>query len=116
MGEAVLILDDGELDDVAQVLSQENIPFVRLRGALIPSEIAPPLNLLVTTPRHAKAVRTWLTAQCRDRPATESHRHRRRLWSHASHVETNGIRPSRTSPHKSRDLASTGPARTVSDP
>ena len=57
MGEAVLILDDGELDDVAQVLSQENIPFVRLRGALIPSEIAPPLNLLVTTPRHAKTVR-----------------------------------------------------------
>ena len=57
MGEAVLILDDGELEDVAQILSQENIPFARLRGAQIPSEIAPPLNLLVTTPRHAKAVR-----------------------------------------------------------
>lgn len=57
MGDAVLILDDGELEDVAEVLRQENIPFVRLRGALIPPEIAPPLNLLVTTPRHAKAVR-----------------------------------------------------------
>ncbi len=57
MTQPVLILDDGELEDVADVLVKAGVPFERLRGGQIQSGVSPPLDLLVTTPRRARAVR-----------------------------------------------------------
>lgn len=57
MTQPVLLLDDGELEDVADVLVKAGVPFERLRGGQIQSRIPPPLDLLVTTPRRAGAVR-----------------------------------------------------------
>lgn len=54
---AVLLLDDGELESVAELLDRSQLPYCRLRGAEISHEIAPPLNLLVSTPRHAGKAR-----------------------------------------------------------
>ncbi len=53
----VLLLDDGELSPVAQLLDQSRLRYRRLRGADIGEEIAPPLSLLISTPRHAGKVR-----------------------------------------------------------
>ena len=58
MADAILILDDGELADVARAFSNSEITFTRLRGAQISQGLAPPTHLLITTPRHAKAVRS----------------------------------------------------------
>ena len=38
----ILLLDDGELDDVAQLLDSLDLPYTRLRGGEILSDIAPP--------------------------------------------------------------------------
>lgn len=53
----ILLLDDGELNNVAQLLEELGLSFSRLRGAETPERIAPPNLLLITTPRHAQAVR-----------------------------------------------------------
>lgn len=54
---AVLLLDDGELSSVAELLDQSQCSYRRLRGAEITDRIAPPSNLLISTPRHANKVR-----------------------------------------------------------
>lgn len=54
---AVMLLDDGELSTVAQLLDRSQISYHRPRGAAIGDEIGPPLNLLISTPRHAGKVR-----------------------------------------------------------
>lgn len=54
---SVLLLDDGELNDVARLLDRSSVPYTRFRGSEIASDIAPPMHLLVTTPRHASKVR-----------------------------------------------------------
>jgi hypothetical protein len=54
---AMLLLDDGELDSVAELLDRSQAVDQRLRGAEIPDQIAPPSNLLISTPRHAGKVR-----------------------------------------------------------
>lgn len=54
----ILLLDDGELNTVAQLLEVLGLRFERRRGADTPAaRIAPPNLLLITTPRHAQAVR-----------------------------------------------------------
>jgi hypothetical protein len=53
----VLLIDDGELDEVVRVLESENIDFVRLRGGTIPAKVAPPRELLIVTPRRLERVR-----------------------------------------------------------
>jgi predicted RNA-binding protein with TRAM domain len=53
----VLLIDDGELDDLVGLLNELGVDFTRLRGGEIGEKIAPPWNLLVTTPRRASAVR-----------------------------------------------------------
>lgn len=53
----ILLVDDGELDEVAAVLESQGQPFTRLRGGGIPAEIAPPRDLLIITPRHVERVR-----------------------------------------------------------
>jgi len=53
----VLILDDGELDDLAALLEDLGTDYRRLRGGEIEDGIEPPVSLLVATPRRASAVR-----------------------------------------------------------
>ena len=54
---AVLLLDDGELDDVQECLEQTGIAFGRVRGGAIVANTPPPERLLVATPRRVDAVR-----------------------------------------------------------
>jgi len=54
---AVLVLDDGELDDVQQMLQEMEIPFARIRGGAIVRGSLPPRDLLIATPRRIDAVR-----------------------------------------------------------
>lgn len=54
---AVLMLDDGELDDVQQLLQEMAIPFARIRGGAIVPGSEPPRDLLIATPRRIDAVR-----------------------------------------------------------
>src|SRR2546426_10691129 len=56
-GPAVLVLDDGELDDVQQMLQEMAIPFARIRGGAIVRGTDPPRDLLIATPRRIDAVR-----------------------------------------------------------
>jgi hypothetical protein len=54
---AVLLLDDGELDALADLMTRSGIAFERMRGGAVPDDLGPPDSLLVTTPRHAAKVR-----------------------------------------------------------
>jgi len=54
---AVLVLDDGELDDIQQMLQEMAIPFARIRGGAIVRGCQPPRDLLIATPRRIDAVR-----------------------------------------------------------
>jgi c-di-GMP-binding flagellar brake protein YcgR len=54
---SILLVDDGELDGVAELLESQGRDFMRLRGAAIPQEIPPPRDLLVVTPRRLGRVR-----------------------------------------------------------
>jgi c-di-GMP-binding flagellar brake protein YcgR len=54
---SVLLLDDGELNDVARLLDRSSVPYTRRRGSEVGDDIAPPMHLLITTPRHASKVR-----------------------------------------------------------
>ena len=53
---AALILDDGELDDVQEILEGLGVEFGRVRGGAIVSSMPPPKALLVATPRRISAV------------------------------------------------------------
>jgi hypothetical protein len=53
----VLLLDDGELDDVQECLEQTGVPFGRVRGGAIVPNTPPPAQLLIATPRRIDAVR-----------------------------------------------------------
>jgi hypothetical protein len=59
----ILLVDDGELDPVAAVLESEGIAFERLRGGMIPAQIAPPRDLLIVTPRHVGRIRRGSPAE-----------------------------------------------------
>jgi hypothetical protein len=53
---SVLLLDDGELDDVQAMLESMRIPFGRVRGASIVPGMPGPTDLLIATPRRIEAV------------------------------------------------------------
>ncbi|MGI9592388.1 MAG: PilZ domain-containing protein, partial [Myxococcota bacterium] len=53
---AVLLLDDGELDDVQAILDDCQISYGRVRGGAIVPNTPAPNRLLVTTPRRIEAV------------------------------------------------------------
>ena len=53
---AALILDDGELNDVQEILEELGVEFGRVRGGAIVPEMPPPKALLVATPRRISAV------------------------------------------------------------
>ena len=42
MGQPVLVLDDGELDDVQSILEELGVPFGRVRGGAIVKGTPPP--------------------------------------------------------------------------
>jgi hypothetical protein len=54
---SVLLLDDGELDDVQEMLEKMRIPFGRVRGSSIAPGMPGPTDLLIATPRRIDAVR-----------------------------------------------------------
>ncbi len=54
---AVLMLDDGELDDVQEILDDLRIAYGRVRGGAIARNTPPPTRLLISTPRRVDAVR-----------------------------------------------------------
>lgn len=51
----VMLLDDGELDTLVPILHNLGVPFLRESGAGAP--VAPPLELVIATPRRAPRVR-----------------------------------------------------------
>jgi len=53
---SVLLLDDGELDDIQSLLESMRIPFGRVRGASIVPGMQGPSHLLISTPRRIEAV------------------------------------------------------------
>lgn len=53
---AVLLLDDGELDDVQEILEEIRAPYARVRGGAIARGTPPPSDLLISTPRRIDAV------------------------------------------------------------
>ncbi|MEE9606496.1 MAG: PilZ domain-containing protein [Myxococcota bacterium] len=53
----ILLLDDGELDDVEQILKGLGQSYGRVRGGAIAPNTPPPAKLLVATPRRIEAVR-----------------------------------------------------------
>lgn len=52
----VLILDDGELDDIQEILESLGVDYGRVRGGAILADTPPPTRLLVATPRRIDAV------------------------------------------------------------
>jgi hypothetical protein len=54
---SALLLDDGELDDVQDLLEDLGVPFGRVRGGAIVRNTPAPERLLVSTPRRIDAVR-----------------------------------------------------------
>jgi hypothetical protein len=52
----VLLLDDGELDDVQECLEELGVAFGRVRGGAIVRQTPAPARLLVSTPRRIEAV------------------------------------------------------------
>jgi hypothetical protein len=65
----ILLIDDGELDEVALVLESEGLAYDRMRGGHIPAQVAPPRDLLIVTPRRVERVRPANPADARpERP------------------------------------------------
>jgi hypothetical protein len=56
-GPSVLLLDDGELDDIQRLLEETGVPYARVRGGAIVDGTPPPQDLLISTPRRIEAVR-----------------------------------------------------------
>jgi hypothetical protein len=54
---AVMLLDDGELDDVQEILEGLRVAYGRVRGGAIVSGTTPPRDVLISTPRRIDSVR-----------------------------------------------------------
>jgi len=55
----VLLVDDGELDDVRDCLLALNVEFAHLRGGAVPARLDPPSDLFVASTRRAALARPW---------------------------------------------------------
>jgi hypothetical protein len=64
----VVVVDDGELDDVRELLLELGVEFAHLRGGAVPSQLAPPGDLFIATLRHAGLARSWSADEGRGRP------------------------------------------------
>jgi hypothetical protein len=58
-GPSVLILDDGELGEVREILEDLEVDYSHLRGGAVPGQLDPPRRLLVSTARRAAVASTW---------------------------------------------------------
>jgi len=56
---SVLIVDDGELGDVREILEDLDVHYTHLRGSAAPQPLAPPQRLLVATARRAGVAAGW---------------------------------------------------------
>ena len=52
----ILLVDDGELSEVAAMLDRLQIDHMRLRGGQVEDDLDPPSHLLITTPRRASTI------------------------------------------------------------
>lgn len=55
----VLLVDDGELEDVRELLADLGADFAHLRGGVVPEQVHPPRDLFITTSRRAQLARDW---------------------------------------------------------
>ena len=55
----VLLVDDGELDDVRAVLEEIGAEFAHLRGGAVPAGLESPDQLFIATPRRAMLAKNW---------------------------------------------------------
>jgi hypothetical protein len=55
----VLLVDDGELADVRQILEGMGLDLAHLRGGAVPDRLEPPRDLFVATARRAPLARSW---------------------------------------------------------
>jgi len=60
---SVLILDDGELDDVRELLEELGVDHLHLRGGAIPERVDPPERLFIATSRRAIMAGEWPPGQ-----------------------------------------------------
>jgi hypothetical protein len=65
---SVLVIDDGELQDVRALLDELGTEFVHLQGESIPEAIEDPRTLLISTARRAVALRYEVGSTGRPRP------------------------------------------------
>src|SRR4030095_875759 len=56
---SVLIVDDGELGDVRRLLDELGVAYRHLRGGAVPTPLAAPQALLVSTARRAAVAAGW---------------------------------------------------------
>ena len=64
----VLLVDDGELDDVRDCLLAMGAEFAHLRGGAVPAKLEPPRDLFITSTRHATLARAWPKQDASGRP------------------------------------------------
>jgi hypothetical protein len=55
----MLVVDDGELNDIVALLDQMGLEFAHLRGSAIPTQVTPPTRAIVTTARRAMLTKDW---------------------------------------------------------
>jgi hypothetical protein len=56
---SVVLVDDGELDEVRDLLLELGIEFAHLRGGAVPRHLDPPCDLFVSSVRRAGLARSW---------------------------------------------------------
>jgi hypothetical protein len=61
----VLVVDDGELDDVRDCLLALKVEFAHLRGGAVPARMDPPRDLFIVTARRASLAKPWPADEAR---------------------------------------------------
>ncbi len=65
---SILLLDDGELEDIEHLLQDLGTDYRRLRGSVIDSAVDAPRQLFICTPRHTDALQAPTRGRQRPRP------------------------------------------------
>jgi hypothetical protein len=68
---SVLLLHDGELDDVRELLEELGADYVHLRGGEIPERVDPPEKLFIATSRRATVAGEWPPVRRGPHPLTK---------------------------------------------